>query len=44
MSVESWRSRVGLVLAMAGNSVGLGTFLRFPTQAAQNGGGAFLVP
>ncbi len=43
-SKESWGSRVGLVLAMAGNAVGLGNFLRFPAQAAQNGGGAFLVP
>lgn len=41
---ESWGSRVGLVLAVAGNPVGLGNFLRFPAQAAQNGGGAFLVP
>ncbi len=43
-SREGWASRVGLVLAMAGNAVGLGNFLRFPAQAAQNGGGAFLVP
>ncbi len=43
-SKESWGSRVGLVLAMAGNAVGLGNFLRFPAQAAQNGGGAFLIP
>lgn len=43
-SRESWGSRVGLVLAMAGNAVGLGNFLRFPAQAAQNGGGAFLIP
>ncbi len=41
---ERWGSRVGLVLAMAGNAVGLGNFLRFPAQAAQNGGGAFLIP
>ena len=41
---ERWASRVGLVLAMAGNAVGLGNFLRFPAQAAQNGGGAFLLP
>lgn len=41
---ERWASRIGLVLAMAGNAVGLGNFLRFPAQAAQNGGGAFLVP
>lgn len=41
---ESWGSRVGLILAMAGNAVGLGNFLRFPMQAVQNGGGAFLIP
>ena len=41
---EGWGTRVGLVLAMAGNAVGLGNFLRFPAQAAQNGGGAFLIP
>ncbi len=44
MAKERWGSRVGLVLAMAGNAVGLGNFLRFPAQAAQNGGGAFLIP
>jgi len=41
---ESWGSRVGLILAMAGNAVGLGNFLRFPVQAVQNGGGAFIIP
>ncbi|MCE2847457.1 MAG: sodium-dependent transporter [Sphingobacteriales bacterium] len=41
---ENWGSRVGLVLAMAGNAVGLGNFLRFPVQAIQNGGGAFIIP
>lgn len=41
---ESWGSRVGLVLAMAGNAVGLGNFLRFPAQAVENGGGAFIIP
>lgn len=41
---EVWGSRIGLILAMAGNAVGLGNFLRFPVQAAQNGGGAFLLP
>ena len=41
---EAWGSRVGLVLAMAGNAVGLGNFLRFPMQAVQNGGGAFIIP
>ena len=41
---EAWGSRVGLVLAMAGNAVGLGNFLRFPAQAIENGGGAFIIP
>lgn len=41
---ETWGSRVGLILAMAGNAVGLGNFLRFPVQAVQNGGGAFILP
>jgi len=41
---EKWGSRVGLVLAMAGNAVGLGNFLRFPVQAVNNGGGAFIIP
>lgn len=40
----SWGSRLGLILAMAGNAVGLGNFLRFPVQAVQNGGGAFIIP
>jgi neurotransmitter:Na+ symporter, NSS family len=41
---ERWASRFGLVLAMAGNAIGLGNFLRFPRLAAQYGGGAFLIP
>lgn len=41
---ESWGSRLGLILAMAGNAVGMGNFLRFPVQAIQNGGGAFIIP
>jgi SNF family Na+-dependent transporter len=41
---EQWGSRFGLILAMAGNAVGLGNFLRFPVQAASNGGGAFMIP
>ena len=35
---------MGLILAMAGSAVGLGNFLRFPAQAIQNGGGAFIIP
>lgn len=42
-SNEAWGSRIGLILAMAGNAVGLGNFLRFPTQAATNGGGSFMI-
>lgn len=41
---ESWGSRIGLILAMAGNAVGFGNFLRFPVQAINNGGGAFIIP
>ena len=41
---ERWGTKIGLVLAMAGNAVGLGNFLRFPVQAAENGGGAFMIP
>lgn len=42
-SREAWGTRIGLILAMAGNAVGLGNFLRFPVQAASNGGGSFMV-
>lgn len=41
---EQWATKIGLILAVAGNAVGLGNFLRFPVQAAQNGGGAFMIP
>lgn len=44
VSRERWGTRIGLILAMAGNAVGLGNFLRFPVQAAENGGGAFMIP
>ena len=44
MARERWATKIGLILAMAGNAVGLGNFLRFPVQAAQNGGGAFMIP
>ncbi|HLL46982.1 MAG TPA: hypothetical protein VK399_09730, partial [Longimicrobiaceae bacterium] len=43
-SNEAWGSRIGLILDMAGNAVGLGNFLRFPGQAAANGGGSFMIP
>ncbi len=41
---EQWSSRIGVILAVAGSAVGLGNFLRFPGQAVQNGGGAFMIP
>lgn len=41
---DGWGSRLGIILAVAGSAVGLGNFLRFPVQAAQNGGGAFMIP
>lgn len=41
---EQWGSKIGLILALAGNAIGLGNFLRFPVQAARNGGGAFMIP
>ena len=41
---EQWGSKLGVVLAVAGSAVGLGNFLRFPGQAVNNGGGAFMIP
>ncbi|MFY9344115.1 MAG: sodium-dependent transporter [Planctomycetota bacterium] len=41
---QQWGSRLGVILAVAGSAVGLGNFLRFPGQAAANGGGAFMIP
>ena len=41
---QAWGSKLGIILAVAGSAVGLGNFLRFPVQAAQNGGGAFMIP
>lgn len=41
---ERWGTKLGIILAVAGSAVGLGNFLRFPVQAAQNGGGAFMIP
>jgi SNF family Na+-dependent transporter len=41
---ETWATKVGVILAVAGSAVGLGNFLRFPGRAALYGGGAFLIP
>jgi SNF family Na+-dependent transporter len=43
-STQQWGSRLGVILAVAGSAVGLGNFLRFPGNAAENGGGAFMIP
>ena len=40
---DGWNSRIGVILAVAGSAVGIGNFLRFPGQAAQYGGGAFMI-
>jgi neurotransmitter:Na+ symporter, NSS family len=40
---EAWSGRLGAILAVAGSAVGLGNFIRFPAQAAQYGGGAFMI-
>ncbi|MDD4051893.1 MAG: sodium-dependent transporter [candidate division Zixibacteria bacterium] len=41
---ERWGTKLGVIMAVAGSAIGLGNFLRFPVQAAQNGGGAFMIP
>jgi SNF family Na+-dependent transporter len=41
---DSWGSRMGIIMAVAGSAIGLGNFLRFPAKAAANGGGAFMIP
>ncbi len=42
-SRDSFHSRLGFVLASAGAAIGLGNIWGFPTQVANNGGGAFLL-
>ncbi len=44
MARARWGSKLGIILAVAGSAIGLGNFLRFPVQAARNGGGAFMIP
>jgi SNF family Na+-dependent transporter len=44
MPTQRWSSKLGVILAVAGSAIGLGNFLRFPVQAARNGGGAFMIP
>ena len=39
---ESWATRIGFILAAVGSAVGLGNIWRFPFQAGEGGGAAFL--
>ena len=41
---DFFSSRWGIILAGLGMAVGTGNLWRFPRIAAQNGGGAFLIP
>jgi len=41
---ETWATKFGMILATAGAAIGLGNLLRFPVQASQHGGGAFMIP
>ena len=42
-SSPAFATRLGFILAAAGSAVGVGNIWGFPTQAASNGGGAFLL-
>jgi SNF family Na+-dependent transporter len=41
---DSWGTKLGVIMAVAGSAIGLGNFLRFPAKVAANGGGAFIIP
>ena len=40
---NSFASKIGLILATAGSAVGLGNIWRFPVEAGESGGAAFLL-
>lgn len=40
---EQWGSKLGFILAAAGSAIGLGNIWRFPYEAGQNGGAAFIL-
>lgn len=41
---ERWGTKLGVIMAVSGSAVGLGNFLRFPTQAGMYGPGVFMIP
>lgn len=43
MSRDSFGSRFGALVAMAGSAVGLGNLWRFPSLVGENGGAAFII-
>lgn len=42
MKRETWGSRIGFILAVAGSAIGLANIWRFPYMVGQNGGAAFI--
>lgn len=40
---DNFGSKIGILAAAAGSAIGLGNIWRFPYEAGENGGGAFLV-
>ena len=40
---SGFNSKLGVILAAAGSAIGLGNIWKFPYEAGQNGGGAFLI-
>ena len=40
---ENFGSKLGIIMATAGSALGLGNIYRFPIEAGNNGGGAFLI-
>lgn len=42
-SRTTFKSKIGIIMAAVGSAVGLGNIWRFPYEAGQNGGGAFLL-
>jgi len=43
MTRDSWSSRIGFILAVAGSAVGLANIWRFPYVVGKHGGAAFIV-